>query len=112
MAYKLLKDKITKYVDDTDIIGISVVGTNQIIPAFMIAAIIKRENPKVKIIMGGSIISRWRESISKKEFFFECVDYYIYNEGEKPLHLLLKHLDGEIPIEDVPNISFIQKTEE
>lgn len=67
-----------------------------------IAKAIKAINPNIKIIIGGSEVNK--DALG-------AIDYVIYGEGEIAFTKLLKFLNNEIKIEDVPNIIYKDKNE-
>lgn len=99
------------FIDDltngTDLIGISLTGLNQIIPAFVLAGMIKRKNRSIRIVIGGSIPTRWFADQRNLPNIFEFVDYVIVNEGEEPLVALIDYIEGKIPIDKIPQLYYL-----
>ena len=108
----LVSDLLSRYIENEDLnfglIGISVIGYNQIIPAFSLVRLIKMKNPDVKIVLGGPILSKWvnDERIEKLSSFFDYIDFIIQGEGEYALHSLIRFLNDELRIEDVPQLIY------
>lgn len=55
------------------------------------------------ILFGGSDITYYKE---KYLLNFDSIDYAIYQEGEYALPLFLEYVNGNIPIEEVPNLIY------
>ena len=62
--------------------------------------------PNVKIVLGGPEVSYdvhdWLRRI-------EEVDYIIMGEGEVSFKQMLRHFNGEIPLEEVPGICYLEE---
>lgn len=89
-----------------DLIGFSITGLDQIIPTFILAGAIKRVNSDIKIVIGGSIPTRWFAKKEYAPYLFDYIDYVILNEGENPLLALIQYLKNEITIENVPQLVY------
>lgn len=99
--------KITNLMPDA--VGISINSTTQIVSALTLALMLKQRTQS-KILIGGNFFSRVTESIEKHpEFFKYFCDYVLPEEGEIPSLELFKYFDGEISIEDVPNILYLKE---
>lgn len=98
-----------KIIDfNPDIIGISINSTSQIVSALTLAVMLKEKNV-AKVIIGGNFFSRVTDAVKKyPDFFKYFCDYLMGEEGEIPTLKLLQHLDGELNIEDVPNILYLK----
>ncbi len=103
---------IDELVQETNLIGISLTGLDQIIPSFVLAGQIKKANPEVKIVLGGSVPTRWFADQSVAPNIFKHIDYVIINEGEVPLAALIAHLEGDIPIDQVPQLVYLNNENE
>jgi radical SAM superfamily enzyme YgiQ (UPF0313 family) len=88
---------------DPDVVGISSLFTPYFREALEVAARVKK-HCDVPVVMGGSHASAAPGTLLSSP----DVDFLISGEGEKPLVELLRHLRGELPIEEVPNLSFKQ----
>lgn len=92
-------------------IGISINSTSQIIPGLTLANLLK-ENTNAHISIGGNYFSRIIDDIvNYPEFFDIFADSISVNEGEKPVIELIKHLNEEISIDDVPNLIYKKNNE-
>jgi radical SAM superfamily enzyme YgiQ (UPF0313 family) len=85
-------DFFIKYLEESraDIIGINLSVEDQILPSFKLASLIRIKKPFVKIIWGGSLLSRIYPVFIK--YFSKYFDYTIVREGEIPLTRLLNYL--------------------
>lgn len=107
LVMDLISPFIDRIVENNDLVGISLTGTNQIIPTFILATLLKEKNPNLKIVLGGNIVSRWCDLIQSKTELFMNVDYFMYGEGEYPFTKLIEYLEGKITIQEVPNILYL-----
>lgn len=103
---------IDDLIEGTDLIGISLTGTNQIIPSFVLAGMIKKKNPGIKIVLGGSVPTRWFADKSNLPNIFEYVDYVIVNEGELALLALVNYLEGRCSLAEVPQLFYLNENNE
>lgn len=91
-----------------EFIGISLGDYTQLIPALTLSMMLKKTT-KAHISIGGNLFGRYTDVlINNPEFFRTFVDSIIYNEGEKPLVELMKHLESTIEIEDIPNLIYVK----
>lgn len=108
--YPVMSDLLDSIVQDADLIGISVSGISQIIPTFILAAMMKEKDPSIKICLGGSIVTRWKDRIHECVELFNWIDYIIVFEGEEALYQLIQTLESGNDVKDVPNlIYFLEK---
>lgn len=103
---------IDDLIDGADLIGISLTGINQIIPSFVLAGMIKKKKPAIKIVLGGSVPTRWFADRNNLPNIFEFVDYVIVNEGEVPIVALVDYLEGRSSIQDVPQLFYLNDNKE
>jgi len=85
-----------------DVIGISVFSYLQILPALLLSKKLKSMSA-VKIVLGGSYITLNGEEIFSS---YPFIDYIIIGDGQIPFIRLLEHLEGRIPIENVPSLIY------
>lgn len=103
---------IDDLIDGADLIGISLTGINQIIPSFVLAGMIKKKNPATKIVLGGSVPTRWFADRNNLPNIFEFVDYVIINEGEVPIVALVDYLEGRASIQEIPQLFYLNDNKE
>lgn len=84
-----------------DLVGISVVYSDQIIPALTLARLLKESAPELPIVIGGEVFSKiMRLPEVKLAPLFEFVDGFALDDGRKPLVALCNGM----PLEDIPGI--------
>ncbi len=91
---------------EPDLIGISIINTSQLIPGLTLANLIRKADRNVHINIGGSVFTRLINEISFNEALFSVFDSVIVHEGETALLSLVKHLDDEYDISDIPNLIY------
>jgi radical SAM superfamily enzyme YgiQ (UPF0313 family) len=84
-----------------DVAGISSLFTPYYREALEVARRVKKRRA-IPVVMGGSHASAAPESLLASPH----VDYVIRGEGERALVELLRHLKGEVGIEDVPGLAY------
>lgn len=89
-----------------DIVGITST-TYSFQSAVSIAMTIKKENPSIRIIIGGSHVSADPES----SFLYNCFDVGVIGEGEITLLELIKSWDGKKDLREVSGIVFRRDSE-
>lgn len=98
-------DKILK--ESPDLVGISIIGTDQIIPGLTLARLIKLQRPDMHIVLGGSIFTRLLDVIKEwSEIFGNIFDSIILYEGEIPLLELCQCLSNGQGLETVSNLVY------
>ena len=94
--------------ENAQYIGISINSSSQIVAGLTLAHILKKET-NAHINIGGNHFGRVTESLEKYPEFFELFcDSLLVEEGEIPVIELAKHINGEIPIEQVPNLMYVK----
>ena len=88
------------------IIGFSVVGCYQIIPALTLASLIKEQDSDIHICMGGHTFSRWADVLPQKNNLFSLFDSVIVQEGEIPLLKLARAVEKNGTLDSVPNLIY------
>jgi anaerobic magnesium-protoporphyrin IX monomethyl ester cyclase len=93
------------------LVGISIINISQLIPGLTLANIIKKADPDIHINIGGSVFTRLVNEISCNKELFNMFDSVIVHEGETPLLNLIKHLNNEFDIRDIPNLIYKEGSE-
>ena len=57
---------------------------------------LKKHFPNIKVAMGGGFANTELRSLSDKRVF-EFYDFITLDDGEAPLEILIKHIDGQVP---------------
>ncbi len=71
------------------VIGISLNYLSQALCSFSLIGLIRSYFPKVKIVLGGGLITTWLSNPTWKNPFTDLVDSFISGKGEEPLLKLL-----------------------
>ena len=101
--------EIEKY--EADFIAVSINSSSQIVPGLTLAAFLKKKT-KAHINIGGNFFGRVSEKLLEtKEFFEIFADTLSVEEGEGPVVELARYINGEINIEDVPNLIYLKDGE-
>lgn len=99
LTYEQIEERIIKI--NPDIVGITAM-TFTIIDVIKTTKIIKKINPKIKIILGGPhVIIYPEETISIPE-----VDFVILGEGEKPIKQLLENINDTEKLRQIKGLAF------
>jgi len=94
--------------EDPDVIGISVAIESQWIPALTLSRLIKSSYKKAHVVVGGCLISLLSGAIMKyEEMFNTFFDSAVINEGELPLLKLVENISHGRPLNDVPNLIYL-----
>ena len=103
---ELMLDRIKE--ENAQYIGISINSSSQIIAGLTLANLLKKHT-NAHINIGGNHFGRVTESLEKYPEFFELFcDSLLVEEGEIPVIELAKHINGEISIEEVPNLMYLK----
>lgn len=98
------------YFNNYDVIGISIPTHSQTIAGLTLARMLKQLGKKVCI--GGNIITRLKNAIQMTPEFFDIFcDYISIGDGELSLVSLIKHIYGEIKIEEVTGLIYSNKSQ-
>ncbi|MFC7684888.1 B12-binding domain-containing radical SAM protein [Ureibacillus sp. GCM10028918] len=101
-AFNIVSDL---YQHKPDVVGFSCYIWN-IEETIGVIRMLKTVSPDTKIILGGPEVSYdvhdWLRRIPE-------VDFIVMGEGELSFKQLLQHFEGEIPLEDVPGICYLQE---
>ncbi|MEK4228539.1 B12-binding domain-containing radical SAM protein [Solibacillus sp. FSL H8-0538] len=109
LAEYTIKDPAFNIVSDIfqkqpDVVGFSCYIWN-IQETIHVIQMLKTVLPKVKIVLGGPEVSYDVHDWLRKH---REIDYIIMGEGEVSFKELLRHVNGEISIEDVPGVCYLE----
>jgi len=94
-----------------NIIGFSILYSNQFYYALKIAEIIKSYDKKIFVVLGGPYISLYAENIANlkepEDYLPKLIDGYIFDCGENPLAELIVKIDRKKPLDKIPNSYFL-----
>lgn len=103
--YPYLQQSVSGILDwNPDLIGISINYLCQLVPGITLASMIKREDSSPAIVLGGALISAYRDRWHVLRSFFDVVDAMIPFEGELPLLRLIDALRDGGQWLDVPGV--------
>lgn len=94
----LLEEKVQTYQPNS--VAFSVPFPGNLYGAFRCGQYLKANYPDIKIWMGGGYPNTELRSL-KEARVFDYVDFIILDDGEAPIRLLLEHLEGKRPINEL-----------
>lgn len=98
IMFELLEEKIRIYEPNS--VAFSVPFPGNLYGAFRCGQYLKKYYPEIKIWMGGGYPNTELRSL-KEPRVFDYVDYIVLDDGEAPVRLLLEHLEGKRPINEL-----------
>ena len=105
----LYEKYLLPYIEEQnpDVIGVSIAGDSQFIPALTMSRLIKSRHKNIHIVVGGYVVTLFSDALMKyEEIFTDFIDSAVVNEGEKPLLELVEHLSCGKDLKDVPNLIY------
>nr|WP_321409884.1 radical SAM protein [uncultured Carboxylicivirga sp.] len=99
---EIMLDLFSKHLKQfpCDLVAISIPFPGNLFGALRIGQWIKQNHPEIKVSWGGGFVNTELRSVSDPRVF-EFVDFITLDDGEKPLQLLSKYLDGKHPLDDL-----------
>jgi glycosyltransferase involved in cell wall biosynthesis/radical SAM superfamily enzyme YgiQ (UPF0313 family) len=97
--------------NSSEVVGLSVITEQQFLISLFYAMVIKKKNPNVKIILGGSYIDIFVKTKRDEEqtVLFSFVDYLSFQEGETCIVKLMDYLVRGIgTLTDIPNLVYFE----
>ncbi|PVV83097.1 B12-binding domain-containing radical SAM protein [Dehalogenimonas alkenigignens] len=89
------------------IIGISIIGETQLIPALTLSRLVKKHFPNTHIVLGGYIVTLLSDIFKKnQQMFGSYFDSLIVLEGELPILRLVQTVEKGEPLSSVPNLIY------
>ncbi len=99
-----IDDIIPKIIKQNySIVGISVTVPSQLLSAFEISRLIRRNGYQGKIVLGGNTITRLKDELYLN-WVFDIVDCIVLNQGEEALKLIFESLDSNAEFDNIPNL--------
>lgn len=90
-----------------DIVGISITGEGQLIPALTLSRLIKLRHKNVHVVVGGYVITLLADALMKyEELFTTFFDSAVLYEGERPLLKLAECISQCRTLDNVPNLIY------
>jgi len=91
-----------------DMVGLSIVNGQQLIPGLMLARLLKERGWTV--VIGGTYFTKFAEKLETLPLFFEYfTDFLIVNDGETALLELLDQMEGKGRYSQVPNLLYVSR---
>ncbi len=113
LYHGFFRDRVLPQIELENIrlVGLSVSDQKQIVPAVVLSSMIKeRFGEKVKVVLGGNIITRNYDVLSRDDELnrrlFDYFDFLIHHEGESAFVELTKALSEGIGISRIPKIIY------
>ncbi|MGV8057942.1 MAG: B12-binding domain-containing radical SAM protein [Smithellaceae bacterium] len=82
--------------EEPEFIGFSLNYLSQALCTFAMIGFIRKQNPRQKIILGGSLVTSWMKITGTSNIFGGLVDEMVAGRGERKLLELLNYPDGSI----------------
>ncbi len=108
-------ERVKPLIAKSDIIGFSIVAPEQLVTALYFSRLIKKDNPRKKIVVGGPWCICTRRDLKHFAGIFEFVDFAVTGEGEIPLKELINFLKTIPPGErlregadSIPGLAFLR----
>jgi hypothetical protein len=109
---ELYKNHFMPYVTEQnpDVIGISIAGNCQLVPALTLSRLIKEGCQKSHVVVGGNVITLLSDTLIKyPELFKIFFDSAVVHEGEGPLLKLIQTIDSGKDLHEVPNLVYLNR---
>ena len=88
------------------LVGISITGTYEIIPAMTLAHMIKKSEPQTHITLGGVLATQLAERITNNHGLWDMFDSLVLGPGEFVFTELINHIENQTDLSGVPNIIY------
>lgn len=94
-------------VSHPDLVGISWTFPEQTVPTFLLAALIKRHLPDIRVVLGGNVASLLHRELARALPLHQYIDGFVVGDGEPALREMALQLDaGRWAPADVPNFHY------
>jgi len=114
--YDFFKEQVIPFLkkEKPVLIGISVFSQTQLVVAFILSSLIKQSQINTKIVLGGNVITRISDILSRDDYLnrklFSYIDFIIHHEGEIPTSELAKRLSTKNPeFDKIPKLIYKKK---
>jgi len=109
ICHQLVLPSVSK--EKPDVVGISIGTQMQLLAGLTFCKMIKEAFPSINVVVGGNVVTRLHEELPRHDRFFgEVFDVAILYEGEHALLWYIEALNGERPMESVPNLIYRDAT--
>jgi hypothetical protein len=90
-----------------DVIGLSVVGLEQVIPSLTLCRLIKADFPSAHLTVGGGVFPAYLEATNEYDSLIGMfLDSVIAGSGGEPFYQLIEALRNKTPLSGIPNLVF------
>ena len=96
--YDFYKSKVLPNIESLgyDVVALSIYLPDQVVPAILLASMIKEQDSNRKVVLGGNYLTRFRKTLGKDDELnrrlFDYADAIVVNEGEVPFRKLLEKI--------------------
>ena len=88
-------------------LGLSVVDSEQLVPALSLAAALRERLPELRVVLGGPYLTKLVAELETSPELFDLVDAVVIGEGETPLNALVDAWSLPEPdLSEVPNLVY------
>lgn len=91
-----------------DVVGITISYVEQLVPSLLLARFLRRRDPRMKIVLGGNMVTHFLPEIVADYSLWNDIDYCIPYEGEWDFLALLNAL-AEGRSDSLPNVASLQR---
>lgn len=105
--YEIFKEDSVKHLLEhlPDVVGISITSTCQFLQGCMIADILHKVKPDIKLIFGGSCADLFiNSSYPNKTEIYDFFDYVMIGEGETGIKKLMDCMKHKTSLDQIPNL--------
>jgi radical SAM superfamily enzyme YgiQ (UPF0313 family) len=88
------------------VVGISITGTFEVIPAFTLARMIKKLNPETHVTLGGVLVTELADRFARNPPLWEICDSLVLGPGEKTFSELIACVEARASLAGVPNVFY------
>ena len=108
-SYYLKKYQLESIINfQPDLIGFSVTTSEQLIPALSFSFVLKQNMPNIKIVFGGSYVSRVHRILNNSNDFNNLIDFILRGYAEESIVSLVSLLEQNKGLENVNGLSYKQ----
>jgi anaerobic magnesium-protoporphyrin IX monomethyl ester cyclase len=92
--------------EQPDLVGISLTSADQVIAGFTLASLVKEAELPTHVVLGGKMVTCWRDQLPHAQALWDLFDSAIVYEGEVALLRLVEALDRGQDLSSVPNLIY------
>jgi anaerobic magnesium-protoporphyrin IX monomethyl ester cyclase len=92
--------------EQPDLVGISLTSADQVIAGFTLASLIKEAGLPTHVVLGGKMVTCWRDQLPRAAVLWDLFDSAVVCEGEVALLRLVEALDRGQDLSSVPNLMY------